>query len=182
MHSLFPGHVAELVLLVLAIVVFHELAHILVARAYGYRTVCVAVSPLAVGIVFLDQPIRRYWTLQVVVPMVVTAAVTYVGLVSLPITSTLAQSALPAGWHWPLMFATGLALLTSSGDMLSMLFESRRPLWGRDRIARDVRLLKRVGGMIRFTEFGSQYVMEQFGVAPEEFVKLAAKPAARRQA
>jgi hypothetical protein len=182
MNTLLAGHVAELALFVLAIVIFHELAHIMVARAYGYRTVCLAISPLAVGIVFLDQPIRRYWALQVTVPMVVTALVTYIGLITLPITAMVVQSALPAGQHWPLLFAVGLAMLTSSGDMASMLLESRRPLWGKDRILRDIRLLKRVGGIIRFTEFGRQYVTEQFGVSPDEFVKVAARPAARPQA
>jgi hypothetical protein len=182
MNTLLAGHVAELVLLVLAIVVFHEVAHILVARAYGYRTVCLAISPLAVGIVFLDQPIRRYWALQVAVPMVVTALVTYVGLLLLPITTAVLQSALPSGWQWPLVFAVSLAMLTSSGDMASMLLESRRPLWGKDRILRDIRLLKRVGGFIRFTDFGRQYVAEQFGVSPDEFVKAAAKRGAPRQA
>jgi hypothetical protein len=182
MNTLLAGHVAELVLLVVAIVIFHELAHIVVARAYGYRTVCLGISPLAVGIVFLDQPIRRYWALQVAVPMVVTAMVTYAGLVLLPITTAVIHSALPSGWQWPLVFAVTLAMLTSSGDMASMLLESRRPLWGKDRILRDIRLLRRIGGVIRFTDFGRQYVAEQFGVSADEFVKVVARPGKHRQA
>jgi hypothetical protein len=119
--------------------------------------------------------------LQVAVPMVVTAFVTFGGLALLPVTTAVMQSTLPAGWHWPLVLSVGLAMLTSSGDMASMLLESRRPLWGRDRILRDIRLLKRLGGIIRFTAFGRQYVAEQFGVSPDEFVKVATRPAARPQ-
>ena len=182
MNGSLAVQIGELVLLILGIVVLHELAHVVVARVHGYRTVCMGISPLAVGIVFLDQPHTRYWSFQVVVPLLVTATATYAGLIALPITAAATQAALPGGWTWQFAFAIGLAVLSSSGDMASMLFETRRPLWGRDRVVRDVRLLKKIGGMVRFTAFGRQYIAREFGLSPQQFVKQALIAPATRKA
>ena len=72
--------VAWLILGLLAVVACHEATHVLIARAHGHPTVCVAVNPVGVAVVFEDTPSRRYWMWQVVLPMLVTAAVSYVWL------------------------------------------------------------------------------------------------------
>src|SRR5919202_1731177 len=61
----------------LAVVVCHEMTHVLIARLHGHRTVCIAVNPVGVAVVFEDTPSRRYWIWQVILPMLVTAVLSY---------------------------------------------------------------------------------------------------------
>src|SRR5947207_4356605 len=75
--------VAWMVLGLLAVVALHELTHVFIARAHGHRTVCVAVNPVGVAVVFEDTPSPTYWFFQVALPMIVTAAVSYVWLLVL---------------------------------------------------------------------------------------------------
>ena len=78
------------------IVICHELTHILIARAHGHRLVCVAVNPVGAAVVFEDQPTTRYWCLQVLLPLLVTAAGSYLwllGLVRARVTSWTVRSA-----------------------------------------------------------------------------------------
>ncbi len=167
---------------VVAVLVLHELAHVLVARAYGYRAICLGLSPLAVGIVFLDEPRQRYWLLQVIVPTAVTAVATYLSLfVLLPPTSAprVVFSGVVAG---ELAFSIALAVLTGLGDLASAVTEARRPLWGRDRVVRDVRMLKQIRSLVCFTAFGRRYVAEEFGQSPSEFEKAVALLWAAREA
>ena len=70
-----------------------------------------------------------------------------------------------------------LAALTSSGDVAVMVAEFRRPVRGKDRIVRDVRLLKRMGSLIWFTGFGKSYVLREFGLSPRQFVAAASRRA-----
>src|SRR5256885_1342685 len=52
------------VLGLVGVVVSHELTHVLIAHAHGHRTVCVAVNPIGVAVVFEDTPCPRYLAWQ----------------------------------------------------------------------------------------------------------------------
>ncbi len=169
------AQLGSLALFVVVVLVLHELAHVVVARTYGYPVVCLGVSPLAIGIVFLDQPLRRYWLLQVTVPMAVTALATYFGLFVLPAPTSAPRVVFGGVVLGQWAFSLGLAALTGTGDLASMALEARRPLWGRERIVRDVRMLKQLGSLVRFTAFGRRYLAEEFGVSPSEFVREIGK-------
>ena len=151
-----PPLVAWLVAGFLAIVVCHELTHILIARSHGHRLVCVALNPLGAAVVIEDRPTARYWGLQVLLPLLVTAATGYVwllGLVSLPLGAAFPN--LPADVHAVLPWqALLLAALTSSGDALGWLLERRNPRPCEERVARDLRLLRRLPSYVRFTAYG----------------------------
>jgi len=154
----------------LAILILHELAHVAVARLHGYPVICLAVSPLAIGVVFLDQPGKRYWILQVLVPMVVTTAVVFMGLRVVPVVAPAARLVFGEGILWQLAFCFLFSALTSSGDVACMGMELRRPAWGKNRVVRDVKLLKRMGSLIWFTDFGRRYLLAEFGLPPREFI------------
>src|SRR5438094_968235 len=66
-----------------ALVLLHELTHVLIARFHGHPTVCVAINPIGVAVVFEDSPRARYWLLQVILPAIVSWAVCYVWLYGL---------------------------------------------------------------------------------------------------
>jgi hypothetical protein len=172
----FPAELAGLVAFILVLLVVHEGAHVGVARAYGYPTVCLGFSPLAIGVVFLDRPTGRYWLLQVTVPLMLTAGVLYLGLFAFPLAPTLARVPLPGGLFGQMGLCLLLSAFTSSGDAASMATELHRPIVGRDRIVRDVRLLKKIGSLIRFTPFGRRYLVEEFGLSPEEFLRAVVRP------
>src|SRR5919198_3746814 len=140
----------------LAVVACHELTHVLIARAHGHRTVCVALNPVGVAVVFEDTPSRRYWCWQVILPMLVTAAVSYIWLfVLVTYPSQLQPTFAARGVVGSLPAAVALlAVLTSGGDIFRLLVELRRPVWGEDRILRDLRLLRRIPSVVRFTEYG----------------------------
>lgn len=151
-----PELLACSILGLIAVVVGHELTHVLIARAHGHETVCVAINPVGVAVVFEDTPSRRYWTWQVVLPMVVTAAMSYVWLVLLVGLSSSLQPAFTNRVSSELLplIAVFLAVLTSGGDILGVVVELRRPVWGDERIIRDLRILRRVRSVVRFTEYG----------------------------
>src|SRR2546430_875636 len=138
------GLLAWMILGLLAIVALHEMTHVFIARAHGHRTVCVALNPVGVAVVFEDTPSRSYWIWQVALPMAVTALVSYVWLlVMVTYPSQLQPSMLARGVADSLPFlAVILAVLTSGGDILGLILELRRPLWGEDRILRDLRVLR----------------------------------------
>ena len=47
-------------------------------------------------------------------------------------------------------------MLTSGGDILGLFFERRRPLEGDDRIRRDLKILRLMPTLVRFTAYGRQ--------------------------
>ena len=57
-----------LVLGFVALVALHEMTHVLIARFHGHPTVCVAINPVGVAVVFEDSPRARYWLAQVILP------------------------------------------------------------------------------------------------------------------
>src|SRR4051794_12603726 len=140
----------------LGVVVSHELTHVLVARAHGHRTVCVAVNPIGVAVVFEDTPSPGYWAWQVMLPMLVTAICSYgwlYGLVTVPVAmqGTIASEAVLGSLPGLVVL---LAVLTSGGDVLGLFFERRRPLQGDDRIRRDLKVLRLMPTLVRFTAYG----------------------------
>ena len=148
--------VAWMVLGLLAVVALHELTHVLIARAHGHRTVCVAVNPVGVAVVFEDTPSHAYWIWQVALPMTVTAIVGYLWLLVMVTYRSQVQPSMAARGvadSLPLI-AVIMAILTSGGDILGLVLEVRRPVWGEERILRDLRILRKLPAMVRFTEYG----------------------------
>jgi hypothetical protein len=88
--------------------------------------------------------------------MLVTAAVSYIWLfVLVTYPSQLQPTFATRGVVASLPAAVVLlAVLTSGGDIFGLLLELRRPVWGEDRILRDLRLLRRIPSVVRFTEYG----------------------------
>src|SRR5215207_8330650 len=141
-----PELVAWLVLGFLALVALHELTHVLIAKAHGHPTVCVAINLVGVAVVFEDSPRARYWLLQVILPAIVSWAICYGWLYVL------------FAWFAPTQFrvdldlvlanlpliVTLLTLLTSGGDIISGFVEVRKPVYGEDRIHRDFAVLKKM--------------------------------------
>ena len=151
--------VAWLSLGFLSIVILHELTHVLVARLHGHRLVCVAVNPIGAAVVIEDRPTQRYALCQVVLPMLVTAALTYPWLYVLlahfpPVSSAADLQSQVDRLPW---LTLGLAALTSGGDIVGSLLSARRPLVGRERVLRDLRFLRRVPGLVRFTSYGRDH-------------------------
>jgi hypothetical protein len=75
--------VAWLVLVFLALVVLHELTHVLIAACRSHRTVCIAINPVGVAVLFEDAPRTRYWLLRVILPALVSWAACYAPLYGL---------------------------------------------------------------------------------------------------
>lgn len=157
-----PELIAWLVLGFLALVALHELTHVLIARFHGHPTVCVAINPVGVAVVFEDSPRARYWLLQVILPAIVSWVVCYVwlyGLFTYPaefqhridLQQTLAT--LP-------LIVTLLTLLTSGGDIISGYVEVSKPVHGHDRIHRDFAVLKKMPALVLFTAHGRQHWRE----------------------
>lgn len=151
---------ADLLLLtvlgLLAVVVCHELTHVLIAKAHGHQTVCIAVNPIGVAVVFEDTPSPRYWGLQVLLPLAVTAVISYLWLYALASAMAVVRPGFGAAEvieSLPLVVSM-MAVLTSGGDILGFIMESRRPVWGEDRIVRDLRILRRLPSLVYFTAYG----------------------------
>lgn len=154
-----PVLIGWLVLGFLALVVLHELTHVLIARCHGHPTVCVAINPIGVAVVFEDSPRARYWLLQVILPAVVSWVVCYVWLYGLftypaPFQARIDVDAILG--NLPLV-VTLLTLLTSGGDILSGYVEVRNPIWGKERIHRDFEVLKKLPALVLFTAHGRQH-------------------------
>lgn len=155
-----------LVVGLVAIVVAHELTHVAIARAYGHRLVCVAFNPIGVAVVFEDTPEARYWSLQVILPALTTWCMSIVWLFGL-FGFFGASFALPGALQpIDLVLAVSvLSVLTSGGDIASWVLERRRPLWGDDRVLRDLRLLRKIPTLVLFTLYGRRWapVWQQLG-------------------
>ena len=101
-------------------------------------------------------PTPGYWAWQVMLPMLVTAICSYgwlYGLVTCPavMQGTVASDTVLA---WLPGLVVVLAVLTSGGDILGLFFERRRPLEGDDRIRRDLKILRLMPTLVRFTAYG----------------------------
>lgn len=140
----------------IALVLLHELTHVLIAKWHGHPMVCVAINPVGVAVVFEDSPKVRYWLLQVILPAVVSWVVCYGWLyvlfawfapTSIRFDLDVIVSSLP-------VIVTVLTLLTSGGDILSGFVEVRKPVYGEDRIHRDFAVLKKMPALVLFTSHG----------------------------
>jgi hypothetical protein len=157
-----PELVAWLVLGFLALVALHELTHVLIAKAHGHPTVCVAINPVGVAVVFEDSPRARYWLLQVILPAIVSWAICYVWLYGLftypaPFQARINQADVLAQLPW---VVTLLTVLTSGGDILSGYVEVSRPVHGHDRIHRDFKVLRKMPALVLFTKHGRTHWRE----------------------
>ncbi len=155
-----------LVVGLVVIVVAHELTHVAIARAYGHRLVCVAFNPIGVAVVFEDTPEPRYWSLQVVLPALTTWCMSIVWLFGL--FGFFGSSFALPGALQPMdlvLTVSVLSVLTSGGDIASWVMERRRPLWGDDRVLRDLRLLRKIPTLVLFTLHGRRWapVWQQLG-------------------
>src|ERR687887_522451 len=105
----------------IALVLLHELTHVLIAKCHGHPTVCVAINPIGVAVVFEDSPRARYWLLQVILPALVSWAICYVwlyGLFTYPASYTSRINVAEVVGQLP-WIVTLLTVLTSGGDILS---------------------------------------------------------------
>jgi hypothetical protein len=151
--------IAWLVLGFLALVLVHELTHVLIARFHGHPTVCVAINPVGVAVVFEDTPRTRYWLAQVILPAIVSWVICYVWLYGLftypaPFQVRVNQAQLLAQLPY---LVTLLTLLTSGGDIISGIVEVRKPVHGHARIHRDFGVLKKMPAIVLFTAHGRKH-------------------------
>lgn len=151
-----------LVLGFVALVALHEMTHVLIARFHGHPTVCVAINPVGVAVVFEDSPRARYWLAQVILPAVVSWLVCYVwlyGVFTWPTTLQMrvTQAELLSQLPW---IVTLLTVLTSGGDIISGLVEVRKPVHGHARIHRDFGVLKKMPSIVLFTAHGRKHWRE----------------------
>jgi hypothetical protein len=170
-----PELVAWLVLGFLALVALHELTHVLIAKAHGHPTVCVAINPVGVAVVFEDSPRARYWLLQVILPSIVSWIICYVWLYGLftypaPFQARINQADVLAQLPW---VVTLLTVLTSGGDILSGYVEVRKPVHGHARIHRDFAVLRKMPNLVLFTKHGRTHWRETWLAGKATAVKTA---------
>jgi hypothetical protein len=148
-----------LVLGLVAVVVAHELTHVAIARAYGFRLVCVALNVIGVAVVFEDTPSRRYWLMQTLLPALTTWAFSLVWLFGLfGYIGPAVAVPIPVPPDTVVLGVTLLSLLTSGGDIVACVIEHRRPVWGDARIIRDLGMLRKLPTLVRFTEHGRRWL------------------------
>ncbi|MBI4494063.1 MAG: hypothetical protein HY690_14845 [Chloroflexi bacterium] len=141
-----------------AIIAAHELTHVAIARAYGHRLVCVAFNVIGVAVVFEDTPQPRYWLLQVALPALTTWCLSTAWLFGLFGFFGLSLALpLPPQPGSLLLVVTVLSVLTSGGDLAAFVIERRHPLWGDDRVLRDLRLLRKLPTLVLFTHHGRRW-------------------------
>jgi hypothetical protein len=157
-----PELVVWLVIGFLTLIALHELTHVLIARLYGHPTVCVAINPIGVAVVFEDTPRARYWLLQVVLPAIVSWAIIYVWLYGLFTYPAPFQARIDLErilGHLPLV-VTLLTALTSGGDIVSGYVEVSKPVHGHARIHRDFAVLRKLPSLVFFTAHGRKHWRE----------------------
>jgi hypothetical protein len=151
--------VAWMVLGFLALVALHELTHVLIARFHGHPTVCVAINPIGVAVVFEDSPRARYWLLQVILPAIVTWAVCYVwlyGLFTYPASYNAGVDIEMILGQLPWV-ATLFTVLTSGGDVLSGYVDLANPVHGPARVHRGFAVLRKAPALVLFTAHGRKH-------------------------
>jgi hypothetical protein len=151
--------VAWLVLGFLALVALHELTHVLIAACHGHPTVCIAINPVGVAVVFEDAPRVHYWMLQVILPALVSWAVCYAwlyGLFTYPSTYNAGVDidAIVAQLPW---IVTLITVLTSGGDILSGYVDVTNPVHGPDRVHRGFAVLRKTPALVLFTAHGRKH-------------------------
>lgn len=155
-----------------AVVAGHELVHVAVARAHGYPVICVGFSPVAVAVVFADGPRFRYWLMQFTLPLLATWGMLWAWLwTSTQLVGSRGPWPLIAGLDLLLLTAGGLAFATSLGDLASLVMEVRRPVFGEERVRRDLRILRKLPATrVVFTSGGQQWIPTWESIAPDSAV------------
>lgn len=162
-HMLNP--VGILVFLVLWIIL-SRCAHILLFLLRHQRLLGWAIGPLGITLLTLHEPSLFIIWLNVLIPAIVSGITVYVGLFT-----TISPFMLP---HRPLIEAACVIvgiLLTSTGDILAAVWDTRFPLWGEVRILRTIHLLRATWARIHLTPFGLSYLSNQFGLQPADTLK-----------
>ena len=162
--------VVWLVLGFLALVALHELTHVLIATCHGHPTVCIAINPVGVAVVFEDAPRVRYWMLQVILPALVSWAVCYAwlyGLFTYPSTynASIDIDAIVAQLPW---IVTLITILTSGGDILSGYVDVTNPVHGPDRVHRGFAVLRKTPSIVLFTAHGRTHWRESWLTGPAD--------------
>lgn len=142
-------------------------AHLLLVLFRHGRLLGWAIGPLGVTLLTLHEPSLFYIWLNVLIPALVSAIAVYVGLFT-----TLSPLMLP---HRPLIEAACIVigiLLTSTGDFLTAVWDTRFPLWGEVRILRTIHILRATWAKIHLTPFGMSYLSSQFGFQPADILKV----------
>lgn len=147
------------------------MAHLMVARIFGYPAICWGISHRFFAIVFLDQPSKSYWALQIALPLLATASVLHQGFFILPPASYLSTQLLSGFQPFQLIVSTALAFATSSADISSMFEDLRHPRNGLARIAQNIWLLRKESLWVQFTAYGQHFVRSEFGLSPEECLR-----------
>jgi hypothetical protein len=176
-----------LVVVVLGITLLHELAHVLVARLFGYRPLAWGPVVLGAFIIFDDTfepdwpPL--YWPLQLVLPWLVTAA-------TLPLAWLLGFEA--AGLTWatagqlaisPMMLILSLLVsaLGSLGDLILVLTMPRLATREPDLTLRDMKMHQKFGARPIFTHYGQDALQRRYGESANEVWERAKTLPARRR-
>jgi len=151
-----PELAAWVLLGLLALVAAHEAAHVAIARCHGHPTICVAVNPIGVAVLFEDGPGVAYRLLQVLVPALVSWGVGYLWLWGLFASAAVRAAGLEvdeavARLPWT---ATLLTVLTSLGDAVGGCLDLARPVSGRCRAERGLLELRRLPALVLFTAYG----------------------------
>lgn len=144
----------ELIGVVVLIVLAHELTHLWVARLHGQRLICVSINPIGVAVVFEGEASHCHAVWQVVAPLLVTLAATVAWLWLAPSGTLGSDGTGHQLSEQAVRLAALLAVLTSGGDIVGSCLEAARPLCGADRVERDLRFLRRLPGLTRFTGYG----------------------------
>ena len=151
--------VAWLVLGFLALVALHELTHVLIAACHGHPTVCIAINPVGVAVVFEDAPRARYWLLQVILPALVSWAVCYAwlyGLFTYPASYNAGADLEMIVGQLP-WIVTLITVLTSGGDILSGYVDVANPVHGPARVHRGFAVLRKTPALVFFTAHGRKH-------------------------
>ena len=155
------------------------MTHVLIAKCHGHPTICVAINPIGVAVVFEDSPRARYWLLQVILPAIVSWIVCYVWLYGLftypaPYTAKIDINQILSQLPW---IVTLLTVLTSGGDILSGYVEVTKPVHGHARIHRDFNVLKKMPALVLFTAHGRKHWHETWLAAKAGTLTTATAPA-----
>lgn len=141
--------------------------HILLTLLRHERLLGWAIGPLGITLLTLREPSLFSIWLNVLIPALVSGVVVYIGLFT-----ALSPFMLPHGPVIEVVCVVVGMVLTSAGDILAALWDTRYPLWGEVRILRTIHLLRATWARIHLTPFGMSYLSKQFGFQPADILKV----------
>ena len=165
-HITHPVNTLAVVAFLVLWLVLVRCAHLLLTLLRHQRLIGWAIGPLGLTLLTLHEPSLFSIWLNVLIPALVSGIVVYIGLFT-----TLSPLTLP---HWPVLevlcVLAGM-LITSMGDIIAALWNTRYPLWGEVRILRTLYLLRSTWTKIHLTPFGMSYLSNQFGFQATDVLK-----------